>query len=334
MTVTHCEPFPSISCRGESLRIRRGLTLMELVVVLAILAALATAATVATERVLMQRRFEITQHSLGSFRRAVLGQYGTPESTAQQAAAMEGFVADLGRLPVAAGNDPEFQLAELWARADVVAPYGMKTSASDPEVSLPCGWRGPYLELPVGASGLLDGWGRRYEVIALDVSLAQVPAADGDTIFGLRSLGSDGVSGFTADSPPLGEDLTVLLLDASDAKWSAQLNISVHERDEFGELIAPQGNGDLIVRVYGAGPTGQVAHVESSMLTGPFTTPPEITFEEIPIGPKVLRAYWQYPDTSGRNSVPMSVKVTQSGVSQFQLILPAGATIPAEEEEP
>ena len=53
--------------RPTSKLTRRGLTLMELLVVLTILAATTAAVSVATDHVLAQRRFEISQQGLDDF---------------------------------------------------------------------------------------------------------------------------------------------------------------------------------------------------------------------------------------------------------------------------
>jgi hypothetical protein len=49
---------------------------------------------------------------------------------------------------------------------------------------------------------------------------------------------------------------------------------------------------------------------------------------QIPIGPKVLRAYWQLADGSVVKSQPQPIQVTRSGVVQWDLSLPYVAPAP------
>src|SRR5580704_13949574 len=97
---------------------RRGLTLVELLVVLVILVILATVAIQSTENLVAQARYESTQRTLDNIQNAVLGPRSQMDSDGTRA--VTGFVADMGRLPVAvAGTNPstglpEMQPSELW----------------------------------------------------------------------------------------------------------------------------------------------------------------------------------------------------------------------------
>src|SRR5262245_30778523 len=139
---------------------RPGMTLLELLVVLAVLAILTTVAVVALDGVLDQAKFEVTKRGLDNLQTAVLGAVNQTDADASRLVA--GFVADTGRLPLAVGNDPATQLAELWSNPRNLPAFGLAAAPSDPDVKLLAGWRGPYLQLPaqpVGTARLLDGWG-------------------------------------------------------------------------------------------------------------------------------------------------------------------------------
>lgn len=309
--------------RVHSVRQRRALTLMELVVVLAILAAMATAATVAADRVLLQRRFELTRQSLDSVSVATLGRFG-PGKTIDQTSTIDGFIADLGRLPLVTGADAATQSAELWSNPRGLPPYGWKQSEIDPEVSLACGWRGPYLVLPTGAMGLQDGWGRPFIPLQPLTSGVPVAAVIDAPIGGWLSLGSDGATGTSLDSElAFSEDLSMMLVSGGTTIWSADIVLEVAERSTAGELIPPQGEGTLTVRLFGPHPdTGNVASYAAAPLAAPFSEIPKVTFPQITIGGKVVRAYFQPASGSSRRSSPQRIEVTRSGVSHWTLVLP------------
>ena len=134
----------------------RGMTLIELLVVLAILALLTTAAVTSSDVFMGQGRYDATSRTLSDIQEAVLG----PANAFQPGGNIitSGFVADMGRLPNCTSTDTTVGLSELW-----IQPAGGSftiSPASDSEVLVPCGWRGPYLRLPVGESSLRDGWGQ------------------------------------------------------------------------------------------------------------------------------------------------------------------------------
>ena len=81
-----------------SRRSERGLTLVEMLVVLAILVALTTVAVNSTEGVVDQGRYDATGNTLDGVRDAVLGREGLKGPDDRPF--ITGFVADMGRLPV------------------------------------------------------------------------------------------------------------------------------------------------------------------------------------------------------------------------------------------
>ncbi|MEL6107306.1 MAG: prepilin-type N-terminal cleavage/methylation domain-containing protein [Planctomycetota bacterium] len=316
----------SPGCRLSRVCRSRGLTLFELVVVLSILAAMAAAASVATDRYMLQRRAEITSGTLDSFRRSVLGNYGAAEQIQTVATRVEpiqlsGFIADVGRLPTAVGFDAETQLAELWSNPNGVSGYGLKTAPGDSEVTLSCGWRGPYLDLPVGAESLRDGFGRPLSVLSIN-SGAPVIASDGDPILGLTSFGSDGLAGQGTSDLPLDADTTIWLGDSLSA-WQSDLSVRVFELDGSGGKLSPSQLGSLIVRLYQPdASTGEVSFLQSAMITTP--APVTVAFPDALIGPKVLRAYWVSGDASQSvQSAVSPIEVRRGGATEFELLLPS-----------
>lgn len=310
---------------------RRGLTLLELVVVLAILAALTTVAAVATDNVISQGRFDLTQKTLENVRRSVIGPDGTDSNTSSEVLA--GFVADIGRLPFAVGSDPTTQLAELWSNPAGLEPFGIKTSPSDPEIALACGWRGPYLRLPVGSESLVDGWGNPFVVLTYDGSEFG-DATEGQPIYGIGSLGADGAIGSAGlDGPPLAEDLSLAFIDAVNLQshFTNDVVITVRERSATGDLVAPQGEGTLVVVMYGPNPaTGGLGQQVAIPTVTPMAVPYTATFSEVPVGPKVVRAYQSFTEGGTRTSLPLTIRVTRQGQAQWELLLP---TLAASEPE-
>ena len=174
--------------REENSVIRRAMTLVELLVVLAILALLTTVAATSTDVLLSQGRYDATTRTLTGIQEAVLGlDHGRqPDGTT----IVSGFVADMGRLPVCTSADATVGLSELWTNSGTLSPFAVQSSPLDPEVVVPCGWRGPYLRLNVGETALRDGWGNPLVLL----NLSSKSAAVGDAVAVVQSLGAGSAS--------------------------------------------------------------------------------------------------------------------------------------------
>ena len=161
---------------------RRGLTLLELMVVLVILAIVATVALQSLQPQVENQRFQSASSLLKEIEAATLGpanKYqidGTP--------LISGFVADIGRPPLAESTELDTSkrvvLAELWDPESALAmsfPFQFRPGPVQPtdysKVQLPCGWRSPYLQLPIGAKTVRDPWGRTPEITVGDRGEAQ-----------------------------------------------------------------------------------------------------------------------------------------------------------------
>lgn len=176
---------------------RDGLTLLELLMVLVILAIVSTVALSSLQPRIEQQRFETAQNLLNQVTVSVIG----PKERYQidKTPLISGFVADVGRLPlislvpkgVQKLNDP---VEELWSNQTLLAtsfPFQIRSGPKQPidcsDINIPCGWRGPYLQLAPGNSMVKDPWGvplqaevnSRNQVAALKV---QVPGAISEQI--------------------------------------------------------------------------------------------------------------------------------------------------------
>ena len=153
---------------------RNGMTLLELLVVLIILAIVATVAVNSLQPRVETVRFEQTRTQIDSVQESIIGRRG--DRQADGTVLVSGFLADIGRLPrpvttraSADGSNPTM-LAELWQTDSRLAssfPFQFRSGPAQPtdysSVQLPCGWRGPYLQLPLGSKDVMDSWGRPFE---------------------------------------------------------------------------------------------------------------------------------------------------------------------------
>lgn len=177
-----------IACRGDApvfhneigskpkqvrQRCRSGLTLLELMVVLVILAIVATVALQTLQPQVESQRFQSATHLLNEIRSSTIGP--TEKYQVDGTPLISGFVADIGRLPLAesqsASDSSNAILGELWQVESSLAlnfPYQFRPGPIRPvdysQVRIPCGWRSAYLHLPVGSTRLVDPWGRDLEV--------------------------------------------------------------------------------------------------------------------------------------------------------------------------
>ena len=177
---------------------RRSLTLIELLLVLMILAALAASAASFVEESDDQFRYQDTQNRLTSIREGILGRAAGGRSK------RDGFVADLGRVPVSLsdllvkpladypwsiddGSDGE--LNELRG-ADRTTGVG-----GDPATGLGHGWRGPYLaaqpRLSDGTLSYPDGWGNTF--VDTDLNFGWTWLVNGNDDIQVQSKGRGGV---------------------------------------------------------------------------------------------------------------------------------------------
>jgi len=178
----------------------RGMTLIELVIVLALMAGLAGMALTTVGEMGNRARYDETTARLKLIREAVVG----------DGKAAGRFIRDMGRLPMVQDTDEGKLLSELWTAAAGTG-YGSASEDMDdgsgPEwpdafpslpgtVSLHCGWNGPYtmVENPNDAQ-IFDGFGNDWQIHDGSRWKEGSGLAGGETIGRIRSLGSDGSDG-------------------------------------------------------------------------------------------------------------------------------------------
>jgi type II secretory pathway pseudopilin PulG len=257
------------------------MTLVELLVVLAILALLTTMAITSSDVVLGQGRYDATVRSLQEIQDAVLG----PTNARQPdgAVVVSGFLADVGRLPLS--------LAELWSKPNGLAAFAIRP-ASDTDVRVGSGWRGPYLRLPIGVESLYDGWGNSY----------QVSTDANGWITAVTSLGADGQSG---GSENYDADLSVTL----NQQATITISGNVYVLDANGQRQNPTSGTAVKVVLYGPNPdNGGV--LETTVLNAEATGGVVSYSVSTTQGPRCLRAYLGDPVT-GRSDI---VRVYRSNV--------------------
>ena len=204
--------FQTIAFRLRDIPPRRAFTLVELVVVLGLIGILTHLLVREMSRFQTSRLRESADRQLETLRAAVAGSPDSRDATG--ARIREGFIADMGRapraLPVDSDDDASpLSLRELWARPGDVAEFALRPATAanllpscaalaDPDVYVPCGWRGPYIRLPLSQTRLRDPWGNTVEtpdsasqcrIYGADTNAAVVK---GEAIAWVRHLGADG----------------------------------------------------------------------------------------------------------------------------------------------
>lgn len=284
---------------------RSGLTLVELLLVLFILSILAGVALTTSDGILDQSRYEATQNTIGSFRQAVLG----PEVFNPSSTEGPGFVADMGRLPIAVdpvddGLDGQ-TAAELWEVDALDTPstdplFGLKRAEEgnmqsdqqaleDEDIFVGTGWRGPYLRLPPGDSTWRDGFG--YALV--DGHLA-LKSEDGKLLV-------VGVSSFGADDDPGTDDGYNRNLPSATIQtgsYEARLSVTI-EGVSVGETVN--------VRVYMPSPTetGRIAVLQEDIVI--VANAENKVDLELTMGRRVLRVA-RVGSTNEPKRIPMVLK--------------------------
>lgn len=245
----------------------RSFTLVEMLVVMIVMVALATVAVQTSSRFVDQSRYEGTERALDVIEEAILGVSGF--SAGYESVPIRGFVADMGRLPEAVDVDGDLTLQELWENTTGMPAFSVKQAASDSAVVLAWGWRGPYVNLPLGDEALKDKWGDLFELR----DAAGVSVAAGDEVALIQSTG--------AAEEVYQEGLAVLISDTSDSlhRHQSQVTVTV-SAGSTGAL----GSAQVILYYPGdTQPQELTASASYGVPTG-FTN-------RVPRGRRVIRAY-------------------------------------------
>ncbi len=231
---------------------KNGFTLIELTLVLFILALAAHLGTRQLAAIKSSRLRAAADRQLEELADAVCR---------DRAGDVTGFLSDMGRLPhaVRSSDGTSLCLAELYARPEGVGDFkarpaspdnlaeGAPDTIADESVLVPCGWGGPYIRLPQGASRLRDPWGNPVEnAVGVDDGEARLlgedlisAAAEGASVYAIRHLGSDGAS----NGDP--SHVSVEARDATNAFTTASSELLVNFAPETVSrivLYAPLGD--------------------------------------------------------------------------------------------
>ncbi|MEM8884620.1 MAG: prepilin-type N-terminal cleavage/methylation domain-containing protein [Planctomycetota bacterium] len=297
---------------------RRGLTLLELVVVLVILAALGTVMITQTAGLTGEARYEQTVRTLERLQDAVIGRL--PLASEDPTAVPPGFVADVGRLPQAG---TALDMSELWDRTATASPptaFAVQTlTGLDNDLQMACGWRGPYVRLPIGSDELRDGWGRSFDLAA----------SDGAAV----AMAGDNIAAITTTAPggggPFDQPLTDVIFEDTSAtidRTTGQVTLQL----AFTLPTSPTGGSYAVVRLYGPvnGAAAVVAQSSASLGVAGATQSVTVTFTpaDIPIGPKLLRAYQWNSATAPSTAADLTART--KSLALRVTILADGAMLP------
>ncbi len=137
---------------------QRGITLIEVAIMLAVLAILASAVTPTVMQRIMDARVDATRTEVKNLYEAVAGRENDPGTF--------GFVGDMGRLPAT--------LEEL------VKPVNLSVYSAQTVRNVGIGWNGPYINSGMSQDDyLVDGFGRPYGPI----KNGQIRSAGADAVF-------------------------------------------------------------------------------------------------------------------------------------------------------
>ena len=317
----------------------RGFTLVELLVVLGILVVLSTVAVQSLSGVQDQAQYQATQRSLTNIEDAVLG---PSNSSANGFSNASGFVADMGRLPFAlpvtlpdgstlrdASNKVVLQPGELWQNNTHLPALALVQASWDKDISVACGWRGPYLRLGIGQSSLSDGWGNPYVLLKADRTLA----GSGDEAAIFRSNGSDNLvsSAATGDY----RDDVYLNFNTLEFKAPAAFPVAFKaDRYHVSALLATikgvdTALGNVFVVYYGPDPEtgGLLQYHNATGETPTVTLTSTVTNAVFTAGPRTLRAYQMTQDNSAVSKMSNIVRANLvAGVNPFDFDLTLTAT--------
>lgn len=198
----------------------RGLTLLELLLVVLILSMVAFSAVSLTDNLDSQFRYDDTRLKLQQIRAGVAGPTGVVFDGQQR---LTGFASDIGRLPLTVN-----ELAASAVSFGVVSPIfdadpattglnngGSETILNGVAQRLLKGARGPYVPLKASLTGIplfRDGWGTVNTSASIDAANHGWAVTSVSGVFTVTSLGADGAvgnSGVTPFDPDLTDQLVL-----------------------------------------------------------------------------------------------------------------------------
>lgn len=314
-----------------------GMSLIELLVMLTVLAVVATLLLGGTGEMVTQLRHDETVARGESVLLAVDGDGEEPSR----------FIADMGRIPHVVDTADGKILAELWdtdaVDADVLwdgdtaftnsganawPDTGVTWSNLPAAVTVPCGWRGPYLR--AGRDEFYDGWGNEWQIDAADFGTTDwqdnTSAALGTSIFGVRSLGRFDTAGgtewydedreFSFGEGRVVASLTVELMMRDGSAWTPVTGTTMDEVRVA--VFAPyvERTSKTAKRVL-ASRSGGVAQATSIRPTASSSFPHgesasweayhRVRFDDVAPGPRKVYAYGYLAGTPHRNKLASQV---------------------------
>lgn len=226
---------------------QRGLTLLELLLVVSILSGVAFMSVSFLGDGTSQLRFDDTKNRLDAVRKAILGQ---PERSINGQAEIRGYVADMGNLPLSLQalivqnycTDPlQLNAADCVAAGHtwVTQPAYIFDTVTD--TGLWAGWNGPYLAASPESdyAKYRDGWG--YDDATNN--FGWVYTLSTDARLEMQSLGMDSLAGGTldyeADYPPV---VPPTLIAANAYRTLITDSVGINADDESGGLTIDFGS--------------------------------------------------------------------------------------------
>ncbi len=337
-------------------RSRRGLTLLEMLLVVFILSAVALGAVSLTDKVDSQGRFDDTSRRLNLLRDAIVG---PRQFTSAGQRINSGFVNDLGTLPASVSrltltlSDSQTTIPRFQAHAPLFfdptvdapgtayGPYSWDTTSNSDAVPvsgtiLYKGYRGPYLALDAGATSLVDsltppnvvtlfrdGWGTHS---ASDDALnfgwlwtapTAMSVAPYSSPLLITSLGADGVVTSVTTGNVLDNDVSVSI-SADD--WSIP-SLTVTVRNTLGE----QTNINAALLVFTPSGWRRFQSTAQTIAEGTATTPTTATFtrvgettsDRIPLGQHWLLLFVDDGNTQpSASDAPLLNSTTTQGIGR------------------
>lgn len=206
---------------------RRGMTLVELLIVVMILAAMSGMVVTMTDNLDRQSRYEQTITRLDEIRLAILG----PSAVAPNGTVFTGgFLQDTGWLPDTA--------ADL-LRPPIINGVEMCSYRYDPDWKTWYGWRGPYVKAPPVRAGdtiaLYDGWG--FDFTGWPEHLWDFDSFRNLTDIKIGSLGSDNRPD-SGNEGPYEKDFPDNFLIARNEWYTPVRYLSVTVENSTGDTVA------------------------------------------------------------------------------------------------
>lgn len=263
-------------------QLQKGFTLLEMVLVLFLVGLMASATLMLTENVEDQAKYDETKRRMEIMRKAIVGD---PTRTVNGGPEINGFVADMGRLP---GCVREI----LEPNYCVDASGALPAWTIDASTGIGSGWRGPYIQVLAEQDNALrfrDGYGNSDAFDAQNSGWKTVDVSGAEL-----TLASDAFD-LSSDADDV-EAISPALIVAND--WQInRLYINLINQNTSDALPSDALGSDINVRIYLSDPTDYV--------TGDDNVNTSLTIPVASIPSSSSKRYLFYFDNS--NVIPMGM---------------------------